>query len=136
MVYERLPRRVKNDRIRTGTPPQDYASTITLITKSVCLSILRVNKLVNEEARPVIETIARKYILESPPRIISAASNCSRLTAVEDIFKVITGSLEIALAEGKDAVTRDQIEDKWHPDNPLQLYADLERVHAYSGNDP
>ncbi|KAF2681121.1 hypothetical protein K458DRAFT_86505 [Lentithecium fluviatile CBS 122367] len=101
MVYENLPRRIKHHQTRH---PDEPSHRVTLILRSVPVAILATCKLVHDEARPIVTTIAKNFILDSPPRIIDGISGRGEGRMLDAIVKAGVKQHDIlrrrALGEG------------------------------------
>jgi len=71
MVYERLPRKIKHHQTRH---PDEPSHRVTFILRSVPVALLATCRLVHDEAKPIVQDLTKKFILEAPPRIIDGVS--------------------------------------------------------------
>ena len=84
MVYENLPRNIKHHQTRH---PDEPSHRVTLILRCVPVMILATCKQVHNEARPIVTTIAKNFILDSPPRIIDGVSGRGEGRMLDAIVK-------------------------------------------------
>jgi hypothetical protein len=73
MIYERLPRKVKHHRLQIDTPSYlRKEQSLTFTTRTIQVSILRVNRLIYSEARGNFSQIAEDHILKETPEVLDA----------------------------------------------------------------
>ncbi|KAH7088157.1 hypothetical protein FB567DRAFT_332627 [Paraphoma chrysanthemicola] len=92
MVYERMPRRIHHKRLDTqGREHEqrrrnstlssvcriDSREGVVLITRSVPMIVLRLNRKIHREAKMIMNRLARRFILDAGPRIIISGSHYS-----------------------------------------------------------
>lgn len=113
MVYEKLPRQVKNQKIRFASSNRLQASTGILVTKTVPTAILATSKLIYEEARPIVDRLIREYILESTPRLVSSTGEANiRRGGAQYFVEGVIKCYKVGLVEGTDELTESRIQDK------------------------
>ncbi|KAH7077621.1 hypothetical protein BKA63DRAFT_564197 [Paraphoma chrysanthemicola] len=92
MVYERMPRKIHHKRLHTQDREHEQRrqnstlanicciesrGNIIIITRSVPMIVLLLNKQIHREAKWILNRLARKFILDAGPRIIISGSQYS-----------------------------------------------------------
>lgn len=72
MVYERLPRKIVRTRVDLPANNQNSKPVLVLLTRTCSLALLRVSRMVNDEAKTIVRGLISKWILAHPLRVISS----------------------------------------------------------------
>jgi hypothetical protein len=92
MVYEFLPRTIKHTLVVTPAtldPPEPQVELI-MVTKHVPTAILATCREVYTEANTIVQKIVKRFILDTPPKIIHAFASDLEL---EKIFLAVSTEL-------------------------------------------
>jgi ferritin-like metal-binding protein YciE len=86
MIYERLPRTIKHHRIEINHPIYEHEQVVTLVVRSIPVSILGANRQIYNEAQNVIRAIAESFILKASPQMLVVTDSYSHvLTATSGL---------------------------------------------------
>jgi hypothetical protein len=70
MIYERLPRTIKHHRIELNTSDHDSEQIVTLVTRSIPVSVLGANRQIYNEAQNVVRGLTENFILKASPQML------------------------------------------------------------------
>ncbi|KAF2870547.1 hypothetical protein BDV95DRAFT_63297 [Massariosphaeria phaeospora] len=104
LVYEQLPRIIHHHHISI-----DNRVSLILVTRSIPTSILATCKTVHAEANQIVQSAARRFILESPPRMVAIYAQGIRSDAAFCIFHAIIKAVAVACNRIKQGFTRPEI---------------------------
>lgn len=92
MVYERLPRKIKHHQVRH---PDEPSHRVTFIVKSVPVAILATCWSINHEARAIVNTITRNFILDCPSRLLDGVSGRREGRMLDAIVRASTKQYDV-----------------------------------------
>jgi primosomal replication protein N len=79
MIYERLPRTIKHHRIKINHPIYENEQIVTLVVRSIPVSILGANRQIYNEAQNVVRALAESFILKASPQMLVVADSYSHI---------------------------------------------------------
>lgn len=113
MVYERLPRKIKHHQARH---PDEPSRRVTFIVRSVPVAILTTCWTINREARVIVETLIKNFILDSPSRLLDGISGRRQGRMLDAIVKGATQQFDALdnhpLGHGPCLTLRQLFEDR------------------------
>jgi hypothetical protein len=80
MVYECLPRQIHHNLVHTQLNEHDENQSsrgVILITRSLPVVMLRLNKQIHGEAKATVRRLAERFILHAVPRVIAVGIESS-----------------------------------------------------------
>ncbi|KAF1955177.1 hypothetical protein CC80DRAFT_536190 [Byssothecium circinans] len=92
MVYERLPRKIKHHQVRH---PDESSHRITFIVRSVPVAILATCGTINHEARAIVETMKKNFILDCPSRLLDGVSGRREGRMLDAIVRAATKQYDV-----------------------------------------
>lgn len=104
MVYERVPRTIHRRTLRLASAhkPDDPHTILTLIIRSLPMSLLAVSRQVHEEAKDILSNIAQDFILPATPKVIFENEEVFNI----ELFQWLLALVSIRTKEYTDAEIR------------------------------
>lgn len=109
MVYERVPRTIHHRTIQLCRPDENDKphTVLTLIIRSIPMSLLAVSRQVYLEANPILHGIADNFILNSVPRFIYENEELFNPDLIEWLLICIAGQTQVHSELHKGSASRD-----------------------------